>query len=160
MTIYDVPVDDTVFFPVSGDMMRRMKFEEEQRTKNDLGSPAKNSPEAADPNHIHEEQTVKNDTPIMSEDADVTRHPLWCDETKCLPPNRNGDATLHTQNIGSVSFKYAYDAIVDMIQADAAAPRAFVTTSGEMDLSLPELERFILVLMQARRALAQTGEAW
>ena len=30
VTIYDVPVDDTVFFPVSGDMMRMMKREEEK----------------------------------------------------------------------------------------------------------------------------------
>lgn len=31
MTIYDVPVDDTVFFPVSGDMMRLMKHQEEEK---------------------------------------------------------------------------------------------------------------------------------
>lgn len=62
MTIYDVPVDDTEFFPVSGDMMRLMKFEEEQRTKNGTGNPAKSSPDAVDPNHYQEEQTVKNTT--------------------------------------------------------------------------------------------------
>lgn len=83
MTIYDVPVDDTVFFPVSGDMMRLMKFEEEQRTKNDLGSPAKNSPEAADPDHYQEERTVKNNTPIISEATDATWHPLWCTGRNC-----------------------------------------------------------------------------
>lgn len=30
MTIYDVPVNDSVFFPVSGDMLRRMKHDEAQ----------------------------------------------------------------------------------------------------------------------------------
>lgn len=62
MSIYDVPVADTKFFPVSGDMMRLMKFEEEQPIKNGTGNPAKSSPDAADPNHYQEEQTVKNTT--------------------------------------------------------------------------------------------------
>ena len=34
MTIYDAPVSDTKFFPVSGDMLRQMKQEEENGTGN------------------------------------------------------------------------------------------------------------------------------
>lgn len=33
MTIYDCPVDDTVFFPVSGDMLKRMQHDEEQHQR-------------------------------------------------------------------------------------------------------------------------------
>ena len=85
MTIYDVPVDDTVFFPVSGDMMRLMKFEEEQRMKNDpSGTLAKESTaEAVDPNHYQEEQTMQNDNSIISEAPDTAWHPIWCTGEDC-----------------------------------------------------------------------------
>ena len=45
VTIYDVPVDDTVFFPVSGDMMRQMKHDEDERLRKQNGTrdAAKNS---------------------------------------------------------------------------------------------------------------------
>lgn len=77
MTIYDVPVDDTVFFPVSGDMLRQMTHEEENGT----GNPAKSSPDAADLNNYKEEQITMNDTGIVSDPADAGGsrwHPLWC----------------------------------------------------------------------------------
>lgn len=62
VTIYDVPVEDTVFFPVSGDTMRQMKHNEERRNENGTGSPARNSPDAADLNHHQGEQTTMYDT--------------------------------------------------------------------------------------------------
>ncbi|MGW9004974.1 hypothetical protein [Brevibacterium casei] len=80
MTIYDVPIDDTVFFPVSGDTMRLMKHEEEQK-KNGTGNPAKSSPDAADPNHLQGERTVKHhDTAIVSPTPDTD---CRCPDDRC-----------------------------------------------------------------------------
>lgn len=104
MTIYDVPVADTTFFPVSGDMMRQMKADEERRDRiirerlakhraehligvlrkeNGTGDPAKNLPDAADPNTYIGEQTMQDDTPIKSQAPDTTWHPIWCTGKNC-----------------------------------------------------------------------------
>lgn len=115
MTIYDVPVADTVFFPISGDTMRQMKAEEERRDriirerlakhraehlirtlKNGTGSPAKNSPDAADPNHYQEEQTMQDDTAIVPPTPDVYHHPLWCDRKDCVADP--SDTRVHYAN--------------------------------------------------------------
>ncbi|MGR6091400.1 hypothetical protein ACU4IU_12625 [Brevibacterium sp. CSND-B09] len=134
MTIYDVPVSDTEFFPVSGDMLRLMKHEEQQAeirardrairahmpphraehligllNENDLGTPAKKSPEAADLNTHQGEQTVMNDTGILPgpADTDASRwHPLWCDPTddNCYV---NDDVEHHESHAG---LRYGFDA--------------------------------------------------
>lgn len=130
MTIYDVPVSDTKFFPVSGDMLRQMKADEERRdctirdkmpshradhlirtlnAKNGTGSPAKNSPDAADLNNYQEEQITMNDTGIVSDpaDTDASRwHPLWCnpDDEGCYV---NDDVEHHEVHAGRL---YGFDA--------------------------------------------------
>lgn len=104
MSIYDVPVADTKFFPVSGDTMRQMKADEERRDRiirerlakhradhligilrkeNGTGILDQDSPDAADPNHLKEEQTMQDDSKTVSEAPDVAYHPLWCDREDC-----------------------------------------------------------------------------
>lgn len=65
MTIYDVPVSDTKFFPVDGDTMRQMKHEEERRqhTKNDPSAVSAKTPAEAvtDPITHQGERTTMND---------------------------------------------------------------------------------------------------
>lgn len=139
MTIYDVPVSDTKFFPVSGDTLRQMKHEEQQaeirrrdnaiRThmpphraeylirllnkENGTGNPAKSSPDAADLTNYQEDQIAMNDTSIVSEtaDPDVSYHPIWCDPDACIPPlEEDDDVTLHVMNLGELRPRSAHPA--------------------------------------------------
>ncbi|RBP64149.1 hypothetical protein DFO66_10721 [Brevibacterium sanguinis] len=59
-----VPDDDP--FEVSGDAIAR------HNNESGTGGPAKNSPDAADPNPLEGEQTMKNDTPIVPQPTDTT----------------------------------------------------------------------------------------
>lgn len=135
MTIYDAPVFDTVFFPVSGDDLRQMKHEEQQaeirrrdnairqampkhradhlintlNAKNGTGNPAKSSPDAAGPNSLQGERTMTNSTDIVSKtpDSDASRwHPIWCE-----PADDNcyvnDDVEHHESHAGR---RYGFDA--------------------------------------------------
>lgn len=122
MTIYDVPVADTKFFPVSGDMMRQMKADEERRDRiirerlakhradhligilrneNGIGPSAKNDSDAADPNTYVGEQTMQDLSKTVSEAPDVTWHPVWCvpEDDNCFTM-RDIDGTLEAQHAG------------------------------------------------------------
>lgn len=158
MTIYDAPVDDTVFFPVSGDMMRQMKHEEENGT----GNPAKSSPDAADLNDYQEEQINMNDTAILPENTDTNSHPAWCDQGACIPPlSEDDDLTIHTLPIGSLHPRFSPHLgariSVDLVQPNDAEPRVLIT-NGDAELQVDELDRLLYLISRAQMRLIETGE--
>lgn len=187
MSIYDVPVDDTAFFPVSGDMLRQMQHEERQAeirrrdnairanmpkhraehligllNANDLGTPAKKSPEAADLNDYQEEQITMNDTASLPRHPDTNWHPVWCDPDACIPPiSPDDDLTVHTLPIGSLHPRFSPHLgariSVDLVQPNDAEPRVLIT-NGDAELQADELDRLTSLLSQARTRLIETGE--
>lgn len=168
MTIYDVPVDDTVFFPVSGDMMRRMKHEEQQAeirrrdnairanmpkhradhliktlmAENGTGNPAKSSPDAADSNNLQGDQAMTDST------VDAVRwHPLWCEpaDDNCYV---NDDVEDHESHAGRrYGFDAPHGAITGQVRRyswdnDALLSVVFEKSTGEsIELSWFELKK-------------------
>lgn len=159
MTIYDVPVSDTKFFPVSGDMLRQMKHEEENGT----GSPAKNSPDAADLNNHQGEQITMNDTATLPENPDVSFHPIWCNPDACIPPfdEEDDDVTLHVMSFGELQPRAAHPArsgiTVDLVQANHGRPMVLIT-NGDDELDVDEVDRLMSMLSRAQMRLMETGE--
>lgn len=158
MTIYDVPVDDTVFFPVSGDMMRQMKYEEAKRlgTENDPGDPAKNHTEVERSNPL-KGQAMLN---VSVQHDDLVVHPVWCDPDQCVEPDpiMPGDDRLHYRNIGYIEVAEREGVEVSMVSFDQQDPLMVV---GDATLNLDQLENLIHLLDHARRRLLEaTGTGY
>ena len=152
MTIYDVPVDDTVFFPVSGDMMRQMKYEEAQRlgTENDPGDPAKNHTEVDHSNPL-KGQAMLN---VSVQHDDLVVHPIWCDPDQCIAPDPivPEDDRLHYRNIGYIEVAEREGIEVSMVSFDQQDPLMVV---GDATLDLHQLEKLIILLYRARTRLIE-----
>ena len=156
MTIYDVPVHDTKFFPVSGDMLRQMKHDEDQRLRkeNDTGTLAKESPDAV--SSIPQEGNQAMLHVSVSHD-DLVVHPIWCDPEQCIAPDfaELGDRRLHHRKIGHVEPTDGTRGIeVTMTKFDDTPPTVIVEAT---ELTLPKLEELILLLDRARIALICAG---
>lgn len=186
MTIYDVPVADTKFFPVSGDTMRQMKAEEERRDqiirdrlakhraehlirtlKNGTGSPAKNSPDAADPNNLIGERTVSNDTKTVSEAPDATWHPLWCTGKNCevTPGEYNHTSAVMSFKRDSDTQLPGWEVKADISlldwNGDKTAPYAAVSLDGAewVFFDAAGLTQLTGYLEALRERLVDAGEA-
>ncbi|RCS96220.1 hypothetical protein, partial [Brevibacterium aurantiacum] len=71
MSIYDVPVDDTVFFPVSGDELRRQTLRDKERR-----SPSRQEDATAD----HQCQNTQKEDEMSTTNSSKTgtvKHPSW-----------------------------------------------------------------------------------
>lgn len=159
MTIYDVPVDDTVFFPVSGDMMRQMKYEEAERLgkQNDTGDPAKNPSDAVNLNNLKGEQAMLH---VSVSHDDLVVHPLWCDPEQCIAPDfaELGDRRLHQKNLGYIEVTEREGVDVTLVKFDDEDPLMVV---GDASLNLQQLEDLILLLDRARvRLIEATGTGY
>ncbi|WP_209323872.1 hypothetical protein [Brevibacterium renqingii] len=159
MTIYDVPVDDTVFFPVSGDMLRRMKHDEDQRLtkQNDTGDSAKNPSDAVNLNNLKGEQAMLH---ISISHNDLVVHPIWCDPEQCIAPDfaELGDRRLHHKNLGYIGVAEREGIDVTLVKFDDEDPEMIV---GDASLNLQQLENLILLLDTARvRLIEATGTGY
>lgn len=159
MTIYDVPVDDTVFFPVSGDMMRQMKHEEAERLakQNDTGTLAKESPDVAYSNNLKGEQAMLH---VSVSHDDLVVHPIWCDPEQCIAPDfaELGDRRLHQKNLGYIEVTEREGVDVTLVKFDDEDPLMVV---GDAALNLQQLENLILLLDCARtRLIEATGTGY
>ena len=158
MTIYDVPVDDTVFFPVSGDMLRRMKHDEETRSNqnNGTGDSAKNPSDAANSNPLKGQDMLH----ISVSHDDLVVHPIWCDPEQCIAPDPivPEDDRLHYRNIGYIEVAAREGIEVSMVSFDQQDPLMVV---GDATLNLDQLEDLILLLDRARaRLIEATGTGY
>lgn len=180
MTIYDVPVSDTKFFPVSGDMMRQMKHEEERRAKaeeerrdqiirdqlahhraehliallhkqNDTGTLAKESPDVVNSNPLKGEQAMLH---VSVSHDDLAVHPVWCDPERCTAPDypELGDRRLHERNLGYIEVDEREGVDVTLVKFDDEDPEMIV---GDSCLNLQQLENLILLLDAARLRLIE-----
>ena len=153
MTIYDVPVDDTVFFPVSGDMMRQMKHEEAERLakQNDTGDSAKNPSDAVNSNPLKGEQAMLH---VSVSHDDLAVHPVWCDPERCTAPDypELGDRRLHERNLGYIEVDEREGVDVTLVKFDDEDPEMIV---GDSCLNLQQLENLILLLDAARLRLIE-----
>lgn len=159
MTIYDVPVDDTVFFPVNGDMMRQMKHEEDQRLtkQNDTGDSAKNPSDAVNLNNLKGVQDMLH---ISVSHNDLVVHPIWCDPEQCVDPDPNmlDDPRMHQRNIGYIEVAKREGIEVTLLKLDDEDPLLAV---GDASLNLQQLENLILLLDEARvRLIEATGTGY
>lgn len=159
MTIYDVPVDDTKFFPVSGDMMRQMKHEEDERLgkQNDTGSSAKNESDVAYSNNLKGEQAMLH---VSVSHNDLVVHPIWCDPEQCIAPDfaELGDRRLHQKNLGYIEVTEREGVDVTLVKFDDEDPLMVV---GDASLNLQQLEDLILLLDCARtRLIEATGTGY
>ena len=159
VTIYDVPVDDTKFFPVSGDMMRQMKYEEAQRLakQNDTGDPAKNPSDAVNSNNLKGEQAMLH---ISVSHDDLVVHPIWCAPDECIAPDfaELGDRRLHQKNLGYIEVTEREGVDVTLVKFDDEDPLMVV---GDASLNLQQLEDLILLLDRARvRLIEATGTGY
>ena len=159
VTIYDVRVDDTKFFPVSGDMMRQMKHEEAERLakQNDTGDPAKNPSDVAYSNNLKGEQAMLH---ISVSHDDLVVHPIWCDPKRCIAPDfaELGDRRLHHRNLGYIGVAEREGIEVTMATFDGEDPLMVV---GDASLNLQQLEDLILLLDRARvRLIEATGTGY
>ena len=158
MTIYDVPVDDTVFFPVSGDMLRRMKHDEETRSNqnNGTGDSAKNPSDAANSNPLKGQDMLH----ISVSHDDLVVHPIWCDPEQCIAPDfaELGDRRLHQKNLGYIEVTEREGVDVTLVKFDDEDPLMVV---GDASLNLQQLEDLILLLDRARvRLIEATGTGY
>ena len=158
MTIYDVPVDDTVFFPVSGDMLRRMKHDEETRSNqnNGTGDSAKNPSDAANSNPLKGQDMLH----ISVSHDDLVVHPIWCDPEQCIAPDfaELGDRRLHHRNLGYIEVTEREGVDVTLVKFDDEDPLMIV---GDAALNLQQLEDLILLLDCARtRLIEATGTGY
>ena len=158
MTIYDVPVDDTKFFPVSGDMMRQMKYEEAQRLakQNDTGDPAKNPSDAVNSNPLKGQAMLH----VSLSHNDLVVHPIWCDPEQCIAPDfaEPGDRRLHQKNLGYIEVTEREGIDVTLVKFDDEDPLMVV---GDAALNLQRLEDLILLLDCARtRLIEATGTGY
>ena len=158
MTIYDVPVDDTVFFPVSGDMLRRMKHDEETRSNqnNGTGDSAKNPSDAANSNPLKGQDMLH----ISISHDDLVVHPIWCDPEQCIAPDfaELDDRRLHQRNLGYIRVAEREGIEVSMVSFDGQDPLMVV---GDATLNLDQLENLILLLDCARtRLIEATGTGY
>lgn len=156
MTIYDVPVDDTVFFPVSGDMLRRMKHDEETRSNqnNGTGDSAKNPSDAVNSNNLKGQQAMLH---ISVSHDDLVVHPIWCDPEQCIDPDPNmlDDPRMHQRNLGYIGVAEREGIDVTLVKFDDEDPEMIV---GDASLNLQQLENLILLLDTARvRLIEATG---
>ena len=158
MTIYDVPVDDTKFFPVSGDMMRQMKHDEDLRlAKNDTGDPAKNPSDAVNSYNLKGEQAMLH---ISVSHDDLVVHPIWCAPDECIAPDfaELGDRRLHQKNLGYIEVTEREGVDVTLVKFDDEDPLMVV---GDAALNLQQLENLILLLDCARtRLIEATGTGY
>ena len=186
MTIYDVPVDDTVFFPVSGDMMRQMKHDEELRAKaeaerrdriirdklaqhradhlinllhkeNDTGDSAKNPPDAVEPN------TQKGERNTMFSIAEPAT-PVHTDG-QVHPIWCDPEACTEPLIPGDFTMHRREVGTVEgsgrgfeaeVTQPDDQDPHVFI--HGEAELNLQQVDQLITLLVTARQRLIDTGE--
>ena len=158
MTIYDVPVDDTVFFPVSGDMLRRMKHDEETRSNqnNGTGDSAKNPSDAANSNPLKGQDMLH----ISVSHDDLVVHPIWCDPEQCIAPDfaELDDRRLHQRNLGYIRVAEREGIDVTLVSFDGQDPLMVV---GDATLNLDQLEDLILLLDRARaRLIEATGTGY
>ena len=155
MTIYDVPVDDTVFFPVSGDMLRRMKHDEETRSNqnNGTGDSAKNPSDAANSNPLKGQDMLH----ISVSHDDLVVHPIWCDPEQCIAPDfaELGDRRLHQKNLGYIEVTEREGIDVTLVKFDDEDPLMVV---GDAALNLQQLENLILLLDCARTRLIEATD--
>ena len=155
MTIYDVPVDDTKFFPVSGDMMRQMKYEEAQRLakQNDTGDPAKNPSDAVNSNPLKGQAMLH----VSISHNDLVVHPIWCDPEQCIAPDfaELGDRRLHQKNLGYIEVTEREGVDVTLVKFDDEDPLMVV---GDASLNLQQLEDLILLLDCARTRLIEATD--
>ena len=155
MTIYDVPVDDTVFFPVSGDMLRRMKHDEETRSNqnNGTGDSAKNPSDAANSNPLKGQDMLH----ISVSHDDLVVHPIWCDPEQCIAPDfaEPGDRRLHQKNLGYIEVTEREGVDVTLVKFDDEDPLMVV---GDAALNLQQLENLILLLDAARVRLIEATD--
>ena len=155
MTIYDVPVDDTVFFPVSGDMLRRMKHDEETRSNqnNGTGDSAKNPSDAANSNPLKGQDMLH----ISVSHDDLVVHPIWCDPEQCIAPDfaEPGDRRLHQKNLGYIEVAEREGIDVTLVKFDDEDPLMVV---GDAALNLQQLENLILLLDAARVRLIEATD--
>lgn len=159
MTIYDCPVDDTVFFPVSGDMMRQMKHEEAERLgkQNDTGTLAKESPDVVNSNNLKGEQAMLH---VSVSHDDLVVHPIWCDPSECIAPDfaELGDRRLHQRNLGYIEVAEREGIDVTLVKFEDEDPEMIV---GDACLNLQQLEDLILLLDTARIHLIEaTGTGY
>ena len=159
MTIYDAPVDDTVFFPVSGDMMRQMKHDEDERLgkQNDTGDPAKNPSDAVNLNNLKGEQAMLH---VSISHDDLVVHPIWCKPDECIAPDfaDPNDRRLHQSQIGYIDVAPHEGIDVTMVKFDDEDPEMIV---GDASLNLQQLENLILLLDCARtRLIDATGTGY
>ena len=158
MTIYDVPVDDTVFFPVSGDMLRRMKHDEETRSNqnNGTGDSAKNPSDAVNSNPLKGQAMLH----VSLSHNDLVVHPIWCDPEQCIAPDfaEPGDRRLHQKNLGYIEVTEREGIDVTLVKFDDEDPLMVV---GDAALNLQQLENLILLLDCARtRLIEATGTGY
>ena len=155
MTIYDVPVDDTKFFPVSGDMMRQMKYEEAERLakQNDTGTLAKESPDAVNSNPLKGQAMLH----VSLSHNDLVVHPIWCDPEQCIAPDfaELGDRRLHQKNLGYIEVTEREGVDVTLVKFDDEDPLMVV---GDASLNLQQLENLILLLDCARTRLIEATD--
>ena len=158
MTIYDVPVDDTKFFPVSGDMMRQMKHDEDLRLakQNDTGDSAKNPSDAVNSNPLKGQAMLH----VSLSHNDLVVHPIWCDPEQCIAPDfaEPGDRRLHQKNLGYIGVAEREGIDVTLVKFDDEDPEMIV---GDASLNLQQLENLILLLDCARtRLIDATGTGY
>ena len=158
MTIYDVPVDDTKFFPVSGDMMRQMKHDEDLRLakQNDTGDPAKNPSDAVNSNPLKGQAMLH----VSLSHNDLVVHPTWCDPEQCIDPDTilTDDPRLHRRHLGYAEAREGQGLEIALIKFDGEEPGLHV---GDADMDLERLENLILLLDCARtRLIEATGTGY
>lgn len=149
MSIYDVPVADTKFFPVSGDMMRQMTTDQ----KNDTGDSAKNPSDAVYSITPKGKQAMLLTSSVPH--TDLQPHPFWCRPDECLPADHAGDRTLHQRQIGYADAHDGKGLDISLVKFDGQAPTMIV---GESDMNLRDLDDLIRQLNRARLWLIATKE--
>lgn len=149
MSIYDVPVHDTKFFPVSGDMMRQMTTDQ----KNDTGDSAKNPSDAVYSITQKGKQAMLH---VSISHDDLVVHPIWCDPNLCIPadPTLPDDRPLHQSQIGYIEVAANEGVDVCLVAFPDEAPQMLV---GDATLPLSKLEDLILLLGTARKHLIYAG---
>ena len=149
MSIYNVPVADTKFFPVSGDMMALMTTDK----KNDTGDSAKNPSDAVYSITPKGKQAMLLTSSVHQ---DLEPHPVWCDPNMCIPadPTLRDDRRLHQGIIGRVAAYEGTDLQVDMVTFDDRAPTLIV---GDTELDATGVNDLILLLAHARQELKYAG---
>lgn len=150
MSIYDVPVADTKFFPVSGDMMTLMTTHK----KNDTGDSAKNPSDAVNSNPLKGEQAMLH---VSLSHDDLVVHPIWCDPNHCIAPDPmlRDDRRLHQSIIGKVAATEGKDLEVSLVKFEDREPAVIV---GDVELDTDGIDELVNLLFGARWDLTYAGK--